>query len=57
MTFGARVHAAIRERGPFCAGIDPHGSLLTAWGLDDDVAGWSGSRSPRPRRWRRTSPS
>jgi orotidine-5'-phosphate decarboxylase len=39
MTFGARVHAAIRERGPFCAGIDPHGSLLSAWGLDDDVAG------------------
>jgi orotidine-5'-phosphate decarboxylase len=39
MTFGARVHAAIRERGSFCAGIDPHGSLLSAWGLADDVAG------------------
>jgi orotidine-5'-phosphate decarboxylase len=39
MTFGARVHAAIRERGSFCAGIDPHGSLLAAWGLEDDVAG------------------
>lgn len=38
-TFGARVHAALRERGPFCAGIDPHGSLLTEWGLADDVAG------------------
>jgi len=37
--FGTRVHAAIRERGPFCAGIDPHASLLAAWGLDDDVAG------------------
>ncbi len=38
-TFGARVHAALRERGPFCAGIDPHGSLLTEWGLPDDVSG------------------
>jgi orotidine-5'-phosphate decarboxylase len=38
-SFGSRVHAAIRERGPFCAGIDPHASLLRAWGLDDDVAG------------------
>ena len=38
-TFGARVHAAIRDRGPFCAGIDPHGALLTGWGLTDDLAG------------------
>ena len=28
MTFGARLHAAIAERGPFCVGIDPHGALL-----------------------------
>ena len=27
------------ERGPLCAGIDPHASLLRAWGYDDDVAG------------------
>lgn len=39
MTFGARLHAAMGERGPFCVGIDPHASLLDAWGLDDDVAG------------------
>jgi orotidine-5'-phosphate decarboxylase len=26
-------------RGPLCVGIDPHASLLTAWGLDDDVTG------------------
>jgi orotidine-5'-phosphate decarboxylase len=38
-SFGTRVHAAIRARGPLCAGIDPHASLLAAWGLDDDVAG------------------
>lgn len=38
-TFGARVHAALRERGQFCAGIDPHGSLLAEWGLADDVSG------------------
>ncbi len=37
--FGKRVHAALRDRGPFCAGIDPHGALLRQWGLDDDVAG------------------
>ncbi len=26
-------------RGPLCVGIDPHASLLTAWGLNDDIAG------------------
>lgn len=39
MTFGARLHAAIADRGPFCVGIDPHAALLRDWGLDDDVAG------------------
>jgi orotidine-5'-phosphate decarboxylase len=39
MTFGTRVHAAIAERGPLCAGIDPHAALLREWGLEDDVAG------------------
>jgi orotidine-5'-phosphate decarboxylase len=37
--FGARLRAAQAERGPLCAGIDPHASLLHAWGLGDDVAG------------------
>lgn len=37
--FGTRLHAAVAERGPLCAGIDPHASLLQVWGLDDDVAG------------------
>ncbi|WP_107774514.1 orotidine-5'-phosphate decarboxylase [Nocardioides sediminis] len=37
--FGARLHAAMEERGRFCVGIDPHASLLRDWGLDDDVAG------------------
>jgi orotidine-5'-phosphate decarboxylase len=37
--FGARLRAALDTRGPLCAGIDPHGALLTAWGLGDDVAG------------------
>ena len=36
VTFGARLHAAVRERGPLCAGIDPHAALLHEWGLDDD---------------------
>ncbi|WP_351224253.1 orotidine-5'-phosphate decarboxylase [Streptomyces sp. NPDC002133] len=37
--FGARLRHAMDTRGPLCVGIDPHASLLTAWGLDDDVAG------------------
>ena len=37
--FGARLHAAMRDRGPLCVGIDPHPELLTAWGLDDNPAG------------------
>jgi orotidine 5'-phosphate decarboxylase subfamily 2 len=38
-TFGARLRGALDTRGPLCAGIDPHGALLAAWGLSDDVAG------------------
>jgi orotidine-5'-phosphate decarboxylase len=38
-SFGARVHAAVQEYGPLCAGIDPHAALLADWGLADDVAG------------------
>lgn len=38
-TFGQRLRAAMAERGPLCAGIDPHASLLLAWGLADDVQG------------------
>ena len=38
-TFGARLHDAVRNRGPLCAGIDPHAGLLHEWGLDDDLAG------------------
>jgi orotidine-5'-phosphate decarboxylase len=37
--FGARLRRAMDERGPLCVGIDPHASLLAAWGLPDDVAG------------------
>jgi orotidine-5'-phosphate decarboxylase len=36
--FGARLRAALDERGPLCVGIDPHDALLRAWGLDDDAA-------------------
>lgn len=39
MTFGARVHAALADRGQFCVGIDPHAGLLRDWGLTDDPAG------------------
>ncbi|GAA4875310.1 orotidine-5'-phosphate decarboxylase [Kitasatospora terrestris] len=37
--FGARLRAAMDTRGRLCVGIDPHASLLTAWGLNDDVQG------------------
>ncbi|MCF2529095.1 orotidine-5'-phosphate decarboxylase [Yinghuangia soli] len=37
--FGARLRAAMDERGPLCVGIDPHAALLQAWGLADDIAG------------------
>ena len=39
MTFGRRLHDALRRRGQLCAGIDPHGSLLHDWGLNDDANG------------------
>lgn len=38
-SFGARLTAAMAERGPLCVGIDPHGALLHDWGFEDDVAG------------------
>ncbi|MGQ4513516.1 orotidine-5'-phosphate decarboxylase [Streptomyces sp. DW26H14] len=37
--FGARLRRAMDTRGPLCVGIDPHASLLAAWGLADDVGG------------------
>jgi len=39
MTFGQRVAAAVKARGPLCAGIDPHVGLLAEWDLPDDVSG------------------
>lgn len=37
--FGTRLAAAMDAHGPLCAGIDPHPSLLAAWGLPDDAGG------------------
>jgi orotidine-5'-phosphate decarboxylase len=37
--FGARLAAAVGERGPLCVGIDPHPALLASWGLTDDADG------------------
>ncbi|MFF4820227.1 orotidine-5'-phosphate decarboxylase [Kitasatospora sp. NPDC001309] len=37
--FGARLRQALDARGQLCVGIDPHASLLSAWGLGDDLAG------------------
>ncbi|MFI7674019.1 orotidine-5'-phosphate decarboxylase [Actinophytocola sp. NPDC049390] len=38
-SFGARLTAAVAERGPLCAGIDPHAALLEQWGLPVDANG------------------
>lgn len=37
--YGARLFAAVADHGPLCVGIDPHPSMLQAWGLSVDVAG------------------
>jgi orotidine-5'-phosphate decarboxylase len=37
--FGERLIAAIDALGTLCVGIDPHGPLLTSWGLADDAEG------------------
>jgi orotidine-5'-phosphate decarboxylase len=39
VTFGERLHGAMRVRGPLCVGIDPHASLLTQWDLPVSAAG------------------
>lgn len=38
-SFGERLRAAMSERGPLCAGIDPHPQLLEQWGCSDSAAG------------------
>jgi orotidine-5'-phosphate decarboxylase len=38
-SFAARVAEAVARTGPLCAGVDPSGELLLAWGLSDDGAG------------------
>ena len=38
-SFGARLEAAVAERGPLVVGIDPHLPLLADWGLSPDVDG------------------
>jgi orotidine-5'-phosphate decarboxylase len=37
--FGSRLLTAMEARGPVCVGIDPHPSLLSAWGLPVDASG------------------
>ncbi|WP_018295591.1 orotidine-5'-phosphate decarboxylase [Corynebacterium lubricantis] len=39
MQFGERLVAAGDDFGRLCVGIDPHASLLQAWGLTDSVDG------------------
>ncbi len=39
MTFAERVAATVARSGHLCVGIDPHASLLDAWGLPDTADG------------------
>jgi orotidine-5'-phosphate decarboxylase len=39
IAFGERVRAALESSGPLCVGIDPHTTLLDAWGMDASAAG------------------
>lgn len=39
MSFGSRARAAMDAYGPVCVGIDPHASLLEAWGVGDTLEG------------------
>jgi orotidine-5'-phosphate decarboxylase len=38
-SYGERLEALLSERGPLCVGVDPHPSLLAAWGLPPDASG------------------
>ena len=37
--YGVRLSKVVAERGPLCVGIDPHPSLLDAWGLPRTAVG------------------
>lgn len=43
-SYWRRLREIVSTRGPLCIGVDPHPSLLTAWGLTTDAAGaeWFG---------------
>ena len=38
-SFGFKLNQAFNSFGQLCVGIDPHESLLEAWGLDDNIQG------------------
>ena len=38
-SFGEKLRSAFDSRGQLCVGIDPHASLLSSWGLNDDADG------------------
>ncbi len=39
VSYGERLTAVLAERGPLCAGIDPHPAILQRWGLPEDASG------------------
>ncbi len=38
-SFGSKLLASMKSRGPLCVGIDPHPELLRAWNLPETAAG------------------
>lgn len=39
ISYGQRLVAALRQRGPLCVGIDPHPGVLSSWDLPPNVTG------------------
>ena len=38
-SFGVKLSESFKKYGQLCIGIDPHASLLSGWGLEDNVQG------------------
>ena len=39
ISYGERLVAALRQRGPLCVGVDPHPGVLTSWDLPANPTG------------------
>ncbi len=51
-SYGERLAAVTASRGRLCVGIDPHRSVIEAWGFEYGIAGPRGGRARHGRRTR-----